>query len=460
MSRSTRRHSLLVTLGAVGLLARAEGELSFHRPLSATSMEELLGNPGIRFVSPVGKPENPGSLAAPWDFASAVEGRQPVSPGTTIYVLGGTYRHPDRSATSAGFSIRLAGTAEKPVHLAALPGARATIDGYAQVVAPADYLYLWNLEFTTAETIGWDRRSASGGGPLPDHPYVPGGLNITAGRGCHYIHLNVHHNPGTGIGFWRNATDSGIHGCLIHHNGSIGPDRYHGPGIYTQNQTGEKQITDCLIFANYSTTIQAYGSSNAWVDHYRIAGNIAYAPVKEGGRQRILVGCGRPSVDCEVSNNLCHEVPIQVGYTAEAARLSRQIRVTNNVVLRGDLSLQVPPEHLTATGNRVWNEKDPLPTQAEVHLHPSRLDPDRAHLAIVNWARQEQVTAEIGSFLRNGEPFRVQDPADVYGPPVVKGVVQQGRITLPVKGEFAAYVLLRVNPEQEAFWRAVAKKGE
>jgi hypothetical protein len=128
-------------------------------------------------------------------------------------------------------------------------------------------------------------------------------------------------------------------------------------------------------------------------------------------------------------------------------------------VLRGDLSLQVPPEHVTASGNRVWNEKDPRPTQAEIHLRPSRHDPDRAHLAIVNWAKQEQVAVEIGPFLQNGEHFRVQDPADFYGPAVLKGVVEGGRITLAMKGEFAAFVLLRVNPVQESFWRAVQNKG-
>ena len=93
----------------------------------------------------------------------------------------------------------------------------------------------------------------------------------------------------------------------------VAPDRYHGPGIYTQNKDGQKWITDCMIFANYSTTIQAYGSKNAWVDHFRIVGNFAFDPIKAGGRQRILVGGGRPSVDILVAENVCSEVPIAIG---------------------------------------------------------------------------------------------------------------------------------------------------
>lgn len=42
----------------------------------------------------------------------------------------------------------------------------------------------------------------------------------------------------------HSAIDSEVPGCLICDNGWIGPDRDHGPGIYDQNQTGTKLVTD------------------------------------------------------------------------------------------------------------------------------------------------------------------------------------------------------------------------
>lgn len=444
---------------ALAAAAFAKENRLISRPIAAATVDELVKHPMVRFVSPAGKSGNPGSIDAPWDFTSAVEGQQKVLPGMTIYVLGGTYRFPDRSTKSPGFSIRLAGTEEQPVHLAALPGQRATVDGFAQVVAPADWLYLWNLEFTVTETAKWDRRSAHGGDPLPDNPYVPGGLNINTGKGCKYIHLVVHDSPGTGIGFWRTATDSEIHGCLIYNNGSVGPDRHHGPGIYTQNQTGEKFITGCMIFANYSTTIQAYGSANAWVDHFRITDIIAFAPVKEGKRQCILVGSGKPSVDCVVSRNICHEVPVQVGYDSSVAKENEEITVTDNVVVRANIAISTPPEQVSRANNRVWNEGQPRPTQPECYVRSSLYDPDRANLAIINWPNREKTEVDVGAFLKDGDAFRLMAPTKFFEAPVLEGVVKAGRISVPIRGEFAAFVLMRVDPKQEAFWKSVAARA-
>ena len=37
--------------------------------------------------------------------------------------------------------------------------------------------------------------------------------------------------------------------------------------------------------------------------------------------------------------------------------------------------------------------------------------------------------------------------------------MKSGRIAAPVKSEFAAFVLLRVDPQQEAFWKSVAARA-
>ena len=49
-------------------------------------------------------------MEAPWDIASAFDGTQKVAPGDTVWLRGGTYRHPDR--TGAGRFIEVQATAE------------------------------------------------------------------------------------------------------------------------------------------------------------------------------------------------------------------------------------------------------------------------------------------------------------------------------------------------------------
>ena len=290
------------------------------------------------YVAPDGDAGGKGTIDSPWDIASALDGSKDIQPGTTIYLDRGVYRFPDRSRNAEGYHVRLQGTEQAPIHVRPVAGERVTIDGYMQVLSPTQHVWMWDLEFITSETDGWDR-TIQEKGSHPDSIGVPkGGLNIIGGKNCKYINLVVHGNAASGIGFWRGAIDSELHGCLIYDNGWIAPDRYHGPGIYTQNKDGQKWITDCMIFANYSTTIQAYGSKNAWVDHFRIVGNFAFDPIKAGGRQRILVGGGRPSVDILVAENVCSEVPIAIGY-GKAGKHGQSIVAKNNTIVRAGLSV-------------------------------------------------------------------------------------------------------------------------
>jgi hypothetical protein len=49
----------------------------------------------------------------------------------------------------------------------------------------------------------------------------------------------------------------------------------------------------------------------------------------------------------------------------------------------------------------------------------------------------------VDKFLKPGEKFRLMDPRNFYGEPVLKGVCAGAAVELPVKGEFAAYVLMK-----------------
>jgi len=47
------------------------------------------------------------------------------------------------------------------------------------------------------------------------------------------------------------------------------------------------------------------------------------------------------------------------------------------------------------------------------------------------------------AFLRRGDRFRLMDPRDFYGKPVLAGTYRGKPIRVPVAGEFAAFVVMK-----------------
>lgn len=399
------------------------------------------------YVAPDGIAANSGTLDSPWDIQSAWAGQQSIEPGDTLLMLGGTYRHPDRTWESPGFSITLAGTQEKPITIRPYQGQRVTIDGKVEVRTNSHDLHLWELEITVSETKNWNRAVTAGGRAIDGTADLPqGGLNILEGTNSKFINLVIH-DMNSGVGFWRPAVNAEMHGCVIYGIGSIGPDRYHGPGIYSQNEIGIKQITDNILYGIYSTTIQAYGSDKASVSGFEILRNIAFAPVKEGQRAQFLIGGGRPSRDIFVRDNLLYQIPLQVGYTAPH---NENAEVTGNWIIDAGLSIN-NFNHVVNEGNVSLVEKVPREDRETMQmLHRNRYDSNRANLAVLNWKRSGQVTVNLSEFLSFDDNYRIVDVLDIFGPPIASGTFRGEPIKLRVvadertgNGEIGVFLVFR-----------------
>jgi len=96
-------------------------------------------------------------------------------------------------------------------------------------------------------------------------------------------------------------------------------------------------------------------------------------------------------------------------------------------------------------GNLVVGYGQPRPTDApaRVVVRPSRYDPQRAHVIIFNWTKTAEVSVRPEGFLKAGDIFRLLNPCDVHGKPVVEGQSSDGSFNVPIPGEFAAFVLLK-----------------
>jgi hypothetical protein len=385
-------------------------------------------------VAPDGRRDAAGTKDAPWDLESALAGVHKIAPGDTLWLAAGTYKHPDRKLGAPGYVVKLAGTKERPVVVRAAPDARVTIDGGLSVQPPSTWLWIRDLEILVSENFTIPREVKDPGSHPESYGRPWGGLTVNAGEGCKFINLVIHDNA-QGISWWKGSTDSEVHGCLIYDNGWKAPDRGHGHAIYTQNKDGVKAISDCIMTGGFSYTMHAYGSSRAYVDNYLIEGNIAY------NAGPFLIGGGRPSQGIRATKNMLHGVSMQVGYTAKE---NEDCEIRDNVIVNGGLSIN-KFKQVVNEGNLVLAKNAPRPAgqDVRVELRPNRYDPQRANVAVFNWAKKPAVELRFGKFLKPADNYRLMSPRDFYGEPVAAGTFDGKPVAVPIDGEFAAFVLLK-----------------
>ncbi len=371
------------------------------------------------FVDAAGRPENSGTRKAPWDLATALSGKKAVSPGSIIWIRGGTYR--------GTFEVKLSGKEGMPIHVRAYPDERATIlDSGLTIVEPASFIWIWDLEI--AGSVPVEKRETQQTGSHPTDLPGTGGLNVYAGEGCKFINLYIHDNVLGGASWWVGSTDSEMHGCIIHSNGWRAPDRGHGHCIYTQNREGVKVISGCIFSVPYdgSYTMHAYGSSRAYIDNFLLQDNIAYE------KGPFLIGGGRPSRNIKVFRNSLYDVDLRLGYGAE----NEDCEVRGNVIARGKLTIQKFQKVVEE------NNLEELPGQLVV-LIPNAYDPSRAYIAIYNGAKAREVKVDVAPFLKSGDRYSLLDPKDLFGKPILQGTCKEKTITVPMEGEFAPFVVLK-----------------
>src|SRR5438046_8909156 len=131
------------------------------------------------FVSPSGSPSGDGSFANPWDLATALDGPAAVTPGSTIWLRGGTYAE---GPYYGGYSSNLTGTAAAPIVVRQFPGERATVTKF--LVVRGGYTWYWGFEIVHTTP------------PVGDELFGFDEL----GPGAKFINLVVHEATWSGIG--------------------------------------------------------------------------------------------------------------------------------------------------------------------------------------------------------------------------------------------------------------------
>ena len=432
--------------------------------LAAVGLVLLMGVPGggggsrggtSHYVSPSGSSAGDGTLARPWDLATALGrggagGR--IAPGDTIWLRGGTYRGAVVSSVH--------GAPGAPVVVRQYRGERAVIDAAGATsptrrgdlfVVTGEYAVFWGFELMDSDP---DRTTDT-------RP------NMVVNDASHtrYVNLVVHDG---GIGFYTYAppVDVEVSGCLFYNNGWEVPRQANGHAIYAKSNTGPLVLRDNIAFDQFGYGLHVYTEARSGLlNNIRLEGNVVFnngTLSAKSGAANILVG-GRARADAIVAqDNLAYfsaGVPQTnavfgwrnaLGVQNGTLTLSRNYFVGGSVVLdlhaweRWDVSDNTlygpgarPIVALDAAVQPLDGTNHVLaaaPSQPAVFVRANAYEAGRANVVVYNWSQQDTVPVALSGVLRRGDRYTVYNVQDFFGAPVAGGVYAGEAVRIPMRG--------------------------
>ena len=398
------------------------------------------------YVAPTGVATNDGSMAHPLDLTSALSANSPAQPGDTIWLLGGTY--------IGTYISYLQGTQTAPITVRQYPGARATLDGAGSpndvLVVYGQWAVYWGFEIMNSDP---NRLSAQAGSWPTD---LTRGAGITSwGLNLKFINL-VFHDLDTGMGLWSQSIGTEVYGCLIYYNGWQGPDRAHGHGIYTQNQSDDRLLRENIVFDQFDIGLHAYGSDVAFLNNITMEGNVAF----DNG----VLGLAGYSADLLLGGGVVAQNPVmRENYTYGGAQsnLGYSAGCVNGTVVNnyfvGSTPLILVNCAPVMTGNIMYNLQaaqwgwagdnfqltaypantyyaQPPPTNF-ITVRPNLYEAGRGHVIVYNWLHQDTVQVDLSTLgLNLGDAFEILDAQNFFGAPIVAATYAGTPVSIPMDG--------------------------
>jgi hypothetical protein len=381
-----------------------------------------------------------GTKERPLDLATALSAGGMPHPGDTVWLRGGTYK--------GAFDSFLTGTAEAPIIVRPQAGEHVVIDSapVKDKEPPLAVFGSWTIYRDLEVTSSDSTRSSNTG-------------VVVHGPNTKIVNMVVHDLTG-GLAMWSDAVDAEAYGNIIFYNGWLdaASNKAKGHGIYTQNEIGTRRLTDNVIFSQFGAGIHAYGSSDAFLDHFTFEGNIIFNNgILTGAHiSNILLGGGRmakgPVVKSNYSysstsgdNNIgysvgCEDLVMQdnhfamIGFGFQLVNCSGTIERNTvygdvrgiegqTIVNRTEIEKRYP--------NNSYLERPK--TGVETFVRPNQYEPGRAHVVVYNWGKANKVTVDLkAAGLQPGTKFELRDVQNLGAPPIVSGTYSGSAVSIPM----------------------------
>ena len=441
------------------------------------------------YVSPYGTSLGSGTMAQPYDLATALSG-QLGQPGDTFWLMGGNY-------VIGHIDTKIAGAPGRPITFRQMPGEWARVDGSLTFWQSRGNVVLRDFELYSSDTNRVSLQTGVGFDPT-DIKIIPGIASYVPDMS--FINLVVHDQ--TRHGFYIGGDDVSrnlVYGCVVYNNGWAAPDNAEGHSLYVQSNRGTREVSDNVAFNSAGANFHIYENvSGRRLVGITLDGNVA---VNAGAIQRLrsyrdwIVGVDAPALYADgiiFKNNM--------GYFPPASRGYREVQVGRDGV-NGSLALlnNYLPQGLTmnnwtiaaVAGNTVasqttnyivsldqtqvplaaaWNDNSYSRSEAagdfagnstdygfsdwqaatgydknstynvgqlggtKIFVRPNRFQSGRANIIVYNWDNLSEVTVDLTSAMALGAAYEVRNAQDFFAPPVLSGVFDGQPLKLPMTG--------------------------
>ena len=452
----------------------------------------LLVLPGIHgsdlYVSPDGTPLGPGTMAQPYDLATALSGGVGQA-GDTFWLSGGNY-------VIGHIDTKIEGAPEQPITFRQMPGEWARIDGSLTFFGSLGNVVLRDFELYSSDTNRLSAQTDVGFNPT-DIKIIPGVASFVPNMS--FINLVVHDQTRHGFYISESATNNLVYGCLVYNNGWASPDNAEGHNFYVQSNKGTREITDNVAFNVSGANFQIYENAiNMHLVGVTLDGNVAF---NAGALQAVrnyrdwIVGVDAPAVNADrivLKNNMGYYPPgsatleqVQIGregVNGSVALLNNYLPqglVMNNwtiAAVAGNVFAAQTEDYIVSLNQTqvtlatAWNDNsysrsgaggDFLGNSTEydfyawqsntgydthssysvakltgtkVFVRPNRYEAGRANITVYNWDNLSHVAVDVSSALVPGAAYEVRNAQDFFAPPVLSGVFDGQPLDLPMKG--------------------------
>jgi hypothetical protein len=452
----------------------------------------LRGAAADLYVSPDGSPAGPGTLAAPYDLATALSG-QVGYPGDTFWLREGIYR-------LGHLNTRIHGAPRMPISFRQVTGERARIDGSITLYDSIGYLVFRDFEIFSSDTNRLSSQIGVGFDPT-DITLFPGFYCFVPN--VSFINLVVHDQTRHGIYSSEHAENVLIYGCILYNNGWASPDNAEGHGLYIQGELGTRRISENIVFNNSGANVHVYENApGKRLVGVTLDGNVAFHP---GAIQSVrtyrdwIIGVDAPATYAdriELIDNMGYHPPgirifpdMQVGRDHINGRVSVQgnympLRLLMNnwqtATVSGNVFAPRAPNYLVNLNQTLtsleatWNSNTYVfaetggeflrDSQAysfpawqlvtgydqeshfrtgglagtQIFIRPNRFERGRAHIVVYNWDNHDQVSVDVSSVLPRGWDYEVRNVQDLGAAPIRSGVFEGRPFELPMTNLTAA----------------------